>query len=201
MTRSSPSRHWMPIAPCATAGSISSHSRTAVMYCVISMRLRPASASRVASTMFSLSFFSRVCTLPRKLTHLSVGFFASSCACRRSDAVPMTAPSGSSEGLAYLPPAEMKASRVSSRGRLHGRIVPGTSHVGTSFIEWTQTSTSPLSSETSSSLVKRPLPPSSLSALSSTMSPVVLMTLISTAASSASSSGNASASRFFVSYA
>ena len=31
--------------------------------------------------------------MPRKLTHLSVGFFARICACRRSDAEPMTLPS------------------------------------------------------------------------------------------------------------
>lgn len=37
---------------------------------------------------------------------------------------------------------EMKASEVSSRGRLHGRIVPGTIHVGTSFMLCTQMSTS-----------------------------------------------------------
>mmetsp|Transcript_42359 Transcript_42359/g.90456 ORF Transcript_42359/g.90456 Transcript_42359/m.90456 type:complete len:362 (-) Transcript_42359:20-1105(-) len=196
---SSPSRHWMPIAPWATAGSISSNSRTRVMCSVMSIRLRPACASMVASTTFSCSFFKRVCTLPRKLTHLRPGFFASSCAWRRSEAVPMTEPAGSSLGRAPL--AEIHASRVSSRSRLQGRIVPGTSHVGTSFIEWTHTSTSPLRSATSSSLVKRPLPPSSFSALSRTMSPVVLITLISTAESSASSSGKAAASRRFVSYA
>mmetsp|Transcript_2351 Transcript_2351/g.7748 ORF Transcript_2351/g.7748 Transcript_2351/m.7748 type:complete len:210 (-) Transcript_2351:64-693(-) len=163
------------------------------------MRLRPALASMVASTMPSSSFLSRVCTFPRKLTHLNVGLIAYSCACLRSDAVPITAPSGSSCGS--LPLGEIQASRVSSRGRLHGRIVPGTSHVGTSFIECTQQSTSPLSSETSSSFVKSPLPPTSFSALSSTMSPVVLITLISTASSAPSSSGKASASRRFVSYA
>lgn len=37
---------------------------------------------------------------------------------------------------------EMKASEVSSRGRLHGRMVPGTIHVGTSFMLCTQMSTS-----------------------------------------------------------
>lgn len=37
---------------------------------------------------------------------------------------------------------EMKASEVSSRGRLQGKIVPGTIHVGTSFMLCTQMSTS-----------------------------------------------------------
>ena len=37
---------------------------------------------------------------------------------------------------------DMKASEVSSRGRLHGRMVPGTIHVGTSFMLCTQMSTS-----------------------------------------------------------
>ena len=55
-------------------------------------RKPPSLASSVASTMPSPSFFKRVCTLPRKLTHLKVGFIASSCAWRRSEAVPMTAP-------------------------------------------------------------------------------------------------------------
>merc|ERR1719460_2639720 len=49
------------------------------------------------------------------------------------------------------------------------------SHVGTSFIEWTQMSPSSPRSATSSSFVKRPLPPISLSALSRIMSPCVFM--------------------------
>mmetsp|Transcript_23448 Transcript_23448/g.56618 ORF Transcript_23448/g.56618 Transcript_23448/m.56618 type:complete len:200 (+) Transcript_23448:106-705(+) len=72
--RSSSLRHWMPIAPCATAGSISSHSSTAVAQSCISMRFNPAMARSVASTTPSSSLRRRVWTLPRKLTHLSVGF-------------------------------------------------------------------------------------------------------------------------------
>mmetsp|Transcript_11253 Transcript_11253/g.34588 ORF Transcript_11253/g.34588 Transcript_11253/m.34588 type:complete len:282 (-) Transcript_11253:110-955(-) len=184
--RSSSSRHWMPMAPCATAGSISSHSSTAVTSSAMSMRLRPAYARSVASTTPSSSFRRRVCTLPRKLTHLSVGFFARICACRRSDAEPMTLPS--------LSPArpdadgEMKTSRVSSRSSMHGSTVPAGSHVGTSFIEWTQMSTSSPRSATSSSLVKRPLPPISDSALSRIMSPCVFMMHSSMAPSALSSS-------------
>ena len=62
-----------------------------------------------------------------------------------------------------MDPAE-RTSRVSSRSSMHGRTVPSGSHVGTSFIEWTQMSTSSPRSATSSSFVKRPLPPISLSA-------------------------------------
>ena len=60
--------------------------------------------------------------------------------------------------------AAERTSRVSSRSSMHGRTVPSGSHVGTSFIEWTQMSTSSPRSATSSSFVKRPLPPISLSA-------------------------------------
>mmetsp|Transcript_35048 Transcript_35048/g.70054 ORF Transcript_35048/g.70054 Transcript_35048/m.70054 type:complete len:205 (+) Transcript_35048:238-852(+) len=75
---SSSERTWIPMAPCATAGSISSQSRILVMQSVMSMRLRPASASSVASTTSSSSLRRRVCTLPRKLTHLIPGFLARS---------------------------------------------------------------------------------------------------------------------------
>ena len=51
-----------------------------------------------------------------------VGYFASSCAWRRREAEPTTAPSGSSDRLLYF--AEMKTSRTSSRGRLQGSTVP-----------------------------------------------------------------------------
>ena len=60
--------------------------------------------------------------------------------------------------------AAERTSRVSSRSSMHGRTVPSGSHVGTSFIECTQMSTSSPRSATSSSFVKRPLPPISLSA-------------------------------------
>mmetsp|Transcript_44884 Transcript_44884/g.111246 ORF Transcript_44884/g.111246 Transcript_44884/m.111246 type:complete len:286 (+) Transcript_44884:270-1127(+) len=196
--RSSSERHWMPMAPCATAGSISSHSMIEVRCCVMSMRLRPASASSVASTSLEASLRRRVCTLPRKLTTLSVGFLARICDCRLSEALPMTEPLGSSAIVLPLP--EIKTSRVSSRSRLQGRMVPSGSQVGTSFMECTQMSTWSASSATSSSLVKRPLPPISLSALSRIMSPVDFIALIVMAPSS-HSSGKASLSSRCVSYA
>mmetsp|Transcript_43254 Transcript_43254/g.74674 ORF Transcript_43254/g.74674 Transcript_43254/m.74674 type:complete len:250 (+) Transcript_43254:850-1599(+) len=196
---SSFSRHWMPMAPWATAGSISSNSSTLVATSSMSMRLRPARASRVASTTPSSSLRSRVCTFPRKFTTLSVGFLASSCACRRSEAEPITLPSGSSWTLLYF--SQMNASRVSSLGRLQGRMVVSGSQVGTSFIEWTQMSTSLFRRATSSSLVKRPFPPISDRALSRIISPWVFMTQISIAPSWSSSPGKAAISRLRVSYA
>jgi hypothetical protein len=52
------------------------------------------------------------------------------CACRRSEALPMTAPSGSSPS--EFATGLMNTSRTSSRGRLHGRMEPGARYVGTS---------------------------------------------------------------------
>mmetsp|Transcript_6139 Transcript_6139/g.12734 ORF Transcript_6139/g.12734 Transcript_6139/m.12734 type:complete len:247 (+) Transcript_6139:246-986(+) len=185
--RSSSDLHWMPMAPWATAGSISSQSRTLVAHPSMSILLRPAMARRVASTTPSSSLRRRVWTLPLKFTHLKVGFLAMSCAWRRREAVPMTALSGRSAMDLTDPSPAMNASLVSSRGRLQGRTVPSGSHVGTSFIEWTHMSTSLLRREVSSSFVNRPLPPSSMRDLSRIMSPWVFMTQISMAPSSASS--------------
>mmetsp|Transcript_25018 Transcript_25018/g.64580 ORF Transcript_25018/g.64580 Transcript_25018/m.64580 type:complete len:314 (-) Transcript_25018:105-1046(-) len=196
--RSSSSRHWMPIAPCATAGSISSHSMMEVRCSSMSIRFRPAYASSVASTTPSFSLRKRVCTLPRKLTTFSVGFLARICDCLLSEALPITEPSGRSAiDLAF---GEMNTSRVSSRSRLHGSTVPSGIQVGTSFIECTQMSTSLASRATSSSFVKRPLPPISVRALSRIMSPVDFIAMIWIAPSSVSS-GNAALSSRSVSYA
>ena len=51
-------------------------------------------------------------------------------ACRRRLALPTRAPSGRSARLEAV--GEMKASRTSSLGRLHGKIVPSGRYVGTS---------------------------------------------------------------------
>ena len=59
-----------------------------------------------------------------------VGYFARSWDWRRRAALPMVAPSGSSARLLYL--ADTNTSRVSSRGRLQGRMVPSGRYVGTS---------------------------------------------------------------------
>lgn len=58
----------MPIAPWATAGSISSIDRVEVTFSVMFNRLSPAKANRVAWTTPSLSFLSLVWTLPRKFS-------------------------------------------------------------------------------------------------------------------------------------
>mmetsp|Transcript_4805 Transcript_4805/g.19216 ORF Transcript_4805/g.19216 Transcript_4805/m.19216 type:complete len:372 (-) Transcript_4805:41-1156(-) len=182
---SSPVRHAIPMAPCATAGSITSVSRILVACCVMSMRFRPAIASSVQSTTPSWSLRMRDCTFPRKFTHSRVGNLFRSCDWRRSDAVPTSAPSGSSDRSSYL--TEMNASRTSSRGSMQGRMVPSGRYVGTSFMECTAMSMRPSRSATSSSRVNRPLPPMSARGWSRTLSPVVLMMQISSAPSSASS--------------
>jgi hypothetical protein len=82
------------MTPWATAGSISSQSRTDVAHPSTPLRLSPAMAKRVASTTPSCNFQRRVCTFPRKLTHRRIGFWAISWACRRREAVPMTELSG-----------------------------------------------------------------------------------------------------------
>ena len=58
----------IPIAPWATAGSISSIERIEVTCSVIFKRLRPANANNVAWTTPSFSFLKRVWTLPRKFS-------------------------------------------------------------------------------------------------------------------------------------
>mmetsp|Transcript_16560 Transcript_16560/g.28979 ORF Transcript_16560/g.28979 Transcript_16560/m.28979 type:complete len:249 (-) Transcript_16560:194-940(-) len=188
----------MPIAPCATAGSIVSQSMICVACCVMFMRFRPASANMVASTWPSPNLRRRVCTFPRKLTTFQVGFMLSSCDFLRKDAEPITEPFGkSSRRLALL---EMNTSRVSSRGNMQNSSIPSGNHVGTSFMECTAISTSPRSCAASISLVNKPLPPKSASVVSRNMSPDVLITEISMAPSCLSC-GWASISLFRVSCA
>jgi hypothetical protein len=104
---------------------------------------RVSSADREAEeggvcSPFSI-FLSLVCTLPLKFTTLRVGLTASSCACLRREADPITEPSGRSLMVSYF--LQMNTSLVSSRMRLQGRMVPSGSQVGTSFIECTHRST------------------------------------------------------------
>ena len=100
---------------------------------------------------------SRHCRAARTSTDPAAA--ASPCACRRSDAVPTTAPCGRSRKLAAL--RLMKASRTSSRGRHAASISPSGSTVGMSFAECTARSIVPASSASSISLVNSPLPPAS----------------------------------------
>mmetsp|Transcript_145901 Transcript_145901/g.363796 ORF Transcript_145901/g.363796 Transcript_145901/m.363796 type:complete len:244 (+) Transcript_145901:910-1641(+) len=99
-----------------------------------------------------------------------------------------------------MPSGLIRTSRVSSRGSMVQSSVPGTSTVGTSFVECTQKSTSLFTRATSNSRVNRPLPPISDREISKRWSPVVEIVRISTAPSGANS-GKASAKRRFVSYA
>ncbi len=136
-------------------------------------RLSPAQASSVASAAPSSSLLSRVSTLPRIGTTARSGRACRTCAWRRSDEVPTTAPAGSSAMRLAL--ALMKASRTSSRGSRQRIARPAGSSVGMSFMECTAMSISPASSASSISLVKRPLPPASASGRSWMRSPVVLI--------------------------
>src|SRR5918993_821410 len=103
------------MAPWPTAGRKSSVSSTAVTCPARPSRRRPASARSVASTSPRSSFASLVPTLPRRRVTRRSGLRRRSCAWRRSDADPTTAPCGRSVML----PARrlMKASRTSSPRR------------------------------------------------------------------------------------
>ena len=95
------------------------------------------SASSVASATPLLELARRVSTLPRKDTTARSGRRCRTCAWRRSDDVPTTAPFGRSASAAR-PCRLMKASRTSSRGRNAGRPPgPSGSMVGMSFMECT----------------------------------------------------------------
>lgn len=60
--------HAIPIAPWATAGSMSSMDRIEVTFSVMFRRFNPANANNVAWTTPSFNFFNLVCTLPRKFS-------------------------------------------------------------------------------------------------------------------------------------
>jgi len=108
-------RRSMPMAPCATAGSISVVSTGVAGTSVMSSRLRPAQAKKVQVATPSESFFNRVCTLPRNSTTFRSGRLLRSCARLRSDDVPTVAPCARSVRRESV--GDTKASRTSSRGR------------------------------------------------------------------------------------
>ena len=124
----------------------------------------PRARASVASAPPSPSFFSRVSTLPRKSITRRSGRRRLTCAARRKDDVPMTAPGGRSASDSAL--ALMKASRTSARGSTAAMTRPWGSCVGRSFIECTARSTAPPRSASSISLVNSPLPPKSRKGLS-----------------------------------
>ena len=195
-TASSPTRHSMPSAPWPTAGSISSGASTVIAAVSCPRRLRPASASSVASAAPSASLRSRVPTLPRMGTTVTSGRRARSCARRRSDPVPTRAPAGrparppaASSGPSPCPSPALRrisTSRGSSRAGVQAISRPSGSQVGTSFIECTARSMRRSSSASSISLVNSPLPPMAASGRSVMRSPEVAMTCVSSAPSSAS---------------
>src|SRR4029079_8405915 len=120
------------------------------------------------------AFFSRVSTLPRRGTILRSGRSRSSCAFRRGEEVPTVAPFFS----ASIESAPMIRSRTSPRGRTAAMWMSFGRTLSTSFIEWTQKSTSSASSARSSSLVHSALPPMSARGRSCTLSPVVVISTI-----------------------
>ncbi|MMZ66115.1 hypothetical protein D1872_285850 [compost metagenome] len=92
--------------------------------------------------------------------------------------VPTTAPSGSASTLSYF--SLNNASRTSSRLVIAPRSRPSGNSVGTSFRLCTAICASPLSIASSSSLVKRPLPPIFAKGVSRMTSPFVFMIFNST---------------------
>ena len=126
----------------------------------------------MASKIPASSFASRVSTLPRRRTTSRSARARITCACRRTELVPIRAPFGKSANDFAL--CERNASRGSSRGSNAAMPSPSGKIVGTSFIEWTARSMRPSSSASPSSLVKRPLPPASASERSWIRSPDVL---------------------------
>ena len=134
-------------------------------------RCNPAAASRVASTSPERTLASRVSTLPRIGTILRSGRSRSNCARRRGDDVPTIAPGFS----AAIDSAPISRSLASPRGSTAAIWMPLGRTLSTSFIEWTQKSSSAAISAWSSSLVHSALPPISASGRSWTVSPVVVI--------------------------
>ena len=84
----------MPMMPCPAAGTINSGSSAKFARSVRPRRFSPATASSEATQAPSFSLPSRVCTLPRSVVMRMSGRWCSSCACRRTEEVPTTAPTG-----------------------------------------------------------------------------------------------------------
>ena len=161
----------MASAPCPAAGRQISRGRISVTCSASPSRLRPASASTTASS--SKARCRRVCTLPRIGTISRSGRCASIWTARRTELVPTRARCGRFSKLRAR--GAMSASRASSRiGKAQSWNPRGSSN-GTSLALWTARSMRPSASASSSSLTKRPLPPTSASARSWMRSPVVEM--------------------------
>ena len=166
----------MPIAPCATAGSISSVERMARrrIFLAQALRARPAPA-RSRPHRRAAPWRCRVSTLPRSGTTGRSGRSAFTCACaaqRRGadhgalrqggDGLPRGRDQHVARILARQQAVDDQAIGQPGRHVLHGMDGADRSR--------------PSSSASSISLVNRPLPPISLNGRSCTLSPVVLMT-------------------------
>ena len=170
-------RAWMPRMPWLGAGSeTSTPSRSQWRPSRSPRRLRPASASTTASRPSSPeSLERRVPTLPRMPTIERSARWRSSCMLRRMEPVPMRAPGGS---VASVSPGcrNTITSKGSARVGKASSTSPSGCAPGMSLRLWTAKSMRPSSIASSSSLMKSPLPPISMSGRSSTRSPSVLMT-------------------------
>ena len=134
-------------------------------------RLRPAAASTKAENCPSSSLRRRVSTLPRTGATATPGNSARICTARRAEAQPMGLEGSSSSA----PWGSTSTSRGSSRREKPARGMRGSSSMGRSLQLWTVRSTRPSSRAASSSLTKRPLPPTLSRVRSSILSPVVFM--------------------------
>lgn len=145
------------------------------------MRFSPASAKNVASASPASSFANRVSTLPRNTETFKSRRANNTCACRRKLAVPTVAPAGKSANVFAF--KLTNASRGSSRSGTQASVIPSGNRVGRSFSECTARSIRPSNSASSSSFVKRPLPPASIKVRSWMRSPLVTIGTISNASS------------------
>ena len=163
----------IPNAPWPAAGSMWTGSKKLAMRAPSPRRFSPAAASTMAAYWPSSSLCRRVSRLPRRGSIFRSGRSARSNTLRRKLDVPTTAPGGSSASDAYW--FDTKASRGSSRAITQARLKPSGKSMGTSLRECTAMSARPSSSATSSSLTKRPLPPTLLRERSKIWSPRVVM--------------------------
>ena len=131
-------------------------------------RSRPHAASTTASSPRSVRLRRRVSMLPRSGSIESDGSSASSCALRRTDAVPTRIPG-------RIASAPTSASRGSSRSRYAPTTRPSGSDAVMSFAECTAMSMRCSSSASSSSLTKTPREPISPNGFVRSRSPAVVI--------------------------
>ena len=149
----------MARAPWPGAGSQAVRSSHSLTRRASPSRVSPAPAKMMASNCPSSSFRSLVSTLPRIVRGVTSCRNAPNMATRRSELVPTTAPSFSESSVVAIPSGPTRTSRGSTRLGVAAIHKPSGNRVGRSFREWTARSTRSLRSASSSSRVKRPLPP------------------------------------------